>query len=177
MRYAKLLLPLWLGLLYPQLPTAIADVVITDPVVGPSTATVDGSPVACDPALSINISVRFLPDGTVNWSVFPSLPGPNNYGPVWVAAVEDGSTYCDFGGCTSGRFGWHNTGGPLADDPSFAGLRLDSYTGRACVVTRTTSETTLRILTPPSLFGFLNEYFAGRHSLQDLFDFIAEYLR
>jgi len=154
-----------------------ADVVITDPVVGPSTAEIDGVAVACDPALTINISTRFLSDGQVNWSVFPSLPGSNNYGPVWISSLEDGSVYCDFGGCQSGRFGWSNVGGPLDDRPSWASLDLDSYIGRPCVVDRTLSATTLRILTPPSLFDFLNEYFAGRRTLQDLFDFIAEYLR
>ena len=153
-----------------------ADVVITDPVVGPTTAVVDGTPVACDPALTINISTRFN-DGQVNWSVYPSLPGANNYGPVWIAAVEDASVFCNFGGCTSGRFGWSNVGGPLDDRPSWASLDLDSDVGRPCVVNRTLSATTLRILTPPTLFGFLNEYFAGQHSLQDLFDFIAAMLR
>ena len=153
-----------------------ADVVITDPLVGPTTATIDGAPVAVDPGLTINISVRVLADGQVSWSCFPSLPGPNNYGPVWVAAVEDGGTYCDFGGCGSGRFGWHNIGGPLDADPSFAGLGLVGFVGRHCVITRDTAATVLTILDPPSLFALLEAYFAGELTIWDLFDGIADTL-
>jgi hypothetical protein len=180
---------LWPALLLLACPprTAYADLIIHDPVVGATTATDDGVPVACDPALTINISTRFLPDGSVNWSCFPSLPGPNNYGPVWVAAVEDGGVYCDFTGCGSGRFGWHNVGGPLARPDDFGGLALANRVGDRCIVTRTPAATTLTIIDPPSIFAYLASWFAGDPSadfnadgavsVQDIFSFIAEYLR
>jgi hypothetical protein len=167
---------LWPALLLLACPprTAYADLIITDPVVGATTATDNGVPVACDPALTINISTRFLPDGQVSWSCFPSLPGPNNYGPVWLAAVEDGSTYCDFGGCDSGRFGWHNVGGPLGD-PGFAGLVLADRVGQRAVVTRDASGVTLRVIDPPSIFTILDAYFAGDLTLGQFFDRLADY--
>jgi hypothetical protein len=169
---------LWPALLLLASPprTALADLIIHDPVVGATTATDNGVPVAVDPALTINISTRFLTDGTVNWSVFPSLPGPNNYGPVWIAAVEDGSVYCDFSGCGSGRFGWHNIGGPMDANPDFGGLSLGGSVGRQVVVERTTSGTTLTIIDPPSLFDLLELYFAGTITIWELFDGIADAL-
>jgi hypothetical protein len=168
---------LWPALLLLACPprTAYADLIIHDPVVGATTATDNGSPVACDPALTINISTRFLPDGSVNWSVFPSLPGPNNYGPVWVAAVEDGGVFCDFTGCGSGRFGWHSVGGPLALPLDFGGLVLSDRVGDRCVVTRDASATTLTIIDPPSIFTILDAYFAGDLTLGQFFDAIADY--
>jgi hypothetical protein len=175
MRYT-LLIPAVLGLLYPQPKQALADLVIHDPLVGPTTATDNGVPVAVDPALTINISTRFLPDGSVSWSVFPSLPGPNNYGPVWIAAQEDGGTFCDFSGCTSGRFGWHNIGGPLDSNPDFGGLALGDRIGLQCVVTRDVSGTSLTIIDPPSLFDLLESYFAGDITIWELFDGIADAL-
>lgn len=181
------LIPAALLLLHPGLRTAYADLIITDPIVGPTTAVDNGTPVACDPALTINISTRFLPDGTVNWSVYPSLPGPNNYGPVWLAAVEDGSTYCDFGGCVNGRLGFHNVGGPLDADPSYGRLVLSDRVGRQAVVTRDTSGVTFRVIDPPSIFAYLASWFAGEPSadfnadgavsVQDFFDYLAETLR
>jgi hypothetical protein len=168
---------LWPALLLLACPprTAYADLIIHDPVVGPTIATDNGVPVACDPALTINISTRFLSDGQVSWSVFPSLPGPNNYGPVWVAAVEDGGVYCNFTGCGSGRFGWHGVGGPLALPLDFGGLVLSDRVGDRCVVTRDASATTLTIIDPPSIFAILDAYFAGSLTLGQFFDRLADY--
>lgn len=170
MRRIALLIPATLMLLAPVPRTAFADVVITDPAVGPTTAEIDGVAATVDPALTINISTRFLDDGTVNWSVYPSLAQPNSYGPVWIAAIEGGGVFCDFGGCSSGRFGWHNVGGPLDADPSFGGLDLSGRVGDQAIVTRTPASTTVRILTPPplmraetlgDLFAYLQAWFAG----------------
>jgi hypothetical protein len=168
---------LWPALLLLACPprTAYADLIIRDPVVGATTATDNGVPVACDPALTINISTRFLPDGSVNWACFPSLPGPNHFGQVWIAAVEDGSTYCDFGGCGSGRFGWHNIGGPLGPIDAFGGLAVGDRVGQQAVVVRTSSATTLTIIDPPSIFAILDAYFAGDLTLGQFFDRLADY--
>jgi hypothetical protein len=171
------LIPAALLLLHPELQTATArDLIVHAPLIGPTTATDNGVPVACDPALTINISTRFLPDGSVNWSVYPSLPGPNNYGPDWLAAVEEGSLYCGFTGCTNGRLGWHNVGGPLdTSDFDFGGLDLAPRVGRNVVIVRTGSATTLTILDPPSIFAILDAYFAGDLTLGQFFDAIADY--
>ena len=173
---SRLLIPAAIMLLYPGLRTAYADVVITDPIVGPTTATIDGSPVAVDPGLTINLSVRVLADGQVSWSCFPSLPGPNNYGPVWVAALEDGGTFCNFTGCSSGRFGWHNVGGPLDGVQDFAGLDLGNRVGDRVIVTRDVASTVLTILDPPSIFALLEAYFAGDITIWELFDGLADAL-
>ena len=151
---------------------AAADVIITDPPTGPTTATVDGVSLEVDPALVIRAESYTQPDGAENFAVYPQL-GVNGHGPDWIAGVIPGSEWCGWGGCTLGRLGYHNLGGPLGTDLAF----LTPYIGRPVVVTKARGGVEVRILTPPSLFGFLNEYFAGRRTLQDLFNFIAEYLR
>jgi hypothetical protein len=177
---------LWPALLLLACPprTAYADLIIHDPVVGATTATDNGVPVACDPALTIRLSDWVMPDGRVSFSVFGQV-GVNGHGPVWTAGVIDGGTWCGWGGCVVGRLGWHNVGGPLGD-PSFAGLALGSRAGQSVVVDRTHAATTLTILDPPSIFAYLASWFAGDPSadfnadgavsVQDFYDYIADYL-
>jgi hypothetical protein len=166
---------LWPALLLLACPprTAYADLIIHDPVVGATTATDNGVPVACDPALTIRLSDWVMPDGRVNFSVFGQV-GVNGHGPVWTAGVIDGGEWCGWGGCAVGRLGFHNIGGPL-DVPDFAGLELSSRVGNRVVVTRDVSATTLTIIDPPSIFAILDAYFAGSLTLGQFFDAIADY--
>ena len=172
-RPAVLIALIWasLQLICPQARTAWADVVITDPAVGATTATIDGVPATVNPDLTVQLSERVLGDGSINFSVYPQV-GTNGHGPEWVAGIIPGSEWCGWGGCTVGRFGWHNVGGPLSD-PSFGGLGLSVYVGREVIVTRTPASTTVRILTPPPLmraetvediFQYLAAWFAGEVS-------------
>jgi hypothetical protein len=167
---------LWPALLLLASPprTALADLIITDPVVGPTTAVDNGVPVAVDPALTIRLSDWVQPDGQVNFSVFGQV-GTNGHGPVWVAGVVDGGEWCAWTGCFVGRLGWHNTGGPL-DMPSFGGVAMDARVGSRVAVTQDTAGVTFLVIDPPSLFDLLESYFAGDITIWELFDGIADAL-
>jgi hypothetical protein len=168
---------LWPALLLLASPprTALADLIITDPVVGPTTATDNGTPVAVDPAMTIRLSDWVQPDGQVSFSVFPQI-GVNGHGPVWTAGVVDGGVWCAWTGCVVGRLGWHNLGGPL-DAPNFGGLvGLDDRIGQNAIVTQDVSGVTFRVIDPPSLFDLLEAYFAGDITIWELFDGIADAL-
>lgn len=173
--FAKLLIPAYLLLITSLQPTAYArDLVIRDPIIGPTTAVDNGVPVAVDPALTIRLSDWVMPDGQVSFSVYGQV-NVNGHGPVWTAGVVDGGVWCAWSGCIVGRLGWHNIGGPLGAT-NFGGLvGMDSRVGQNAVVTQDASGVTFRVIDPPSIWSILDAYFAGSLTLGGLFNALADY--